>query len=539
MLLTRRRLSFIACAAVAAVLIVLAFRPAVEALSGLSYPYDPDQFRDVGATQAFLDGKGVADPLYRGERVWYNPLLSWVLAGAARVSGGDVRATYMAAGPLINLLAAAIFFSAISVLYGPLPALLTMACYLFWPWFDEPWVTPCLSPWMFPNKLGFSFFCATLLAYWHASRTLRIRAWLIAGFLLGCTFLAHSAPALILGASGLLAVFLPSAPRPPVRWRLKALAALAGTAAVVSLPYLWSIVVTYHVYIVNDAPTGWAWPDLDSDHIRQVLTRAESVSTIPFLAGVWVIVTRFRRDPAARLLVWWLLSAALLFAYGWLQQTQHLVSFVPQYHYFLYITAASMVFIGVGVAAAIGYVAAAAGKWIRWRHAPAAITAILASAAVAVFTVLTYPQFLQRADFNEYRRDAVSISRDLEKSDVVGRILQNTAPGAVILATAEDSLWRVAPTGRYVVGVRPEFSNPFVLFEPREAAQDQMLAAFLARDWRTLNELARPYAVTHVLLNPEGTRAVESKGPLTSGARLLSEKAGYSLYQLESPASSQ
>ena len=535
MLVTRRGVSFVACAGVAVVLIVLAYRPALDALSGLSYPYDPDQFRDVGATQAFLDGKGLADPLFRGERVWYNPLLSWVLAGAALVSGGDVRATYMAAGPLINLLATAMLFTAISVLYGPLPALLTLTCFLFWPYHDEPWVTPSLSPWMFPNKLGLSFFFATLVAYWHASRTPRIRSWMIAGSLLGCTFLAHSAPALILGASGLLAIFVPSAPRPPVRWRLKAFAALAGTATIVSLPYLWSIVVTYHIYIVNDAPTGWAWPDLDSDHIRDVLMRAESPSTIAVLIGVWVIVTRFRRDPAARLLVWWLLSAAVLFAYGWLQQKQHLVSFVPQYHYFLYINTASMVFIGVGVAAAIEYVAAAAGKVIRWRHASAAITAILASAAVGVFTAFTYRQFLERADYNEYRRDAVAISRDLEKSDVVGRILRSTSPDAVILATAQDSLWRVAPTGRYVVGLRPEFSNPFVLFEPREAAQDQMLAAFLARDWRTLNMLGRPYGVTHVLMNPEGTRAVESKGPLTSGARLLSEKAGYSLYQLETP----
>jgi hypothetical protein len=537
MTMTRRAWSTLGCAALVVVLIALAYRPAVDALSGLSYPYDPDQFRDVGATQAFLDGKGVEDPLYRGERIWYNPLLSWVLAAATRVSGGTVAATYMAASPPINLLAAAMFFSMVAVLYGPLPALLTMACYLFWPYYDEPWVTPCLSPWMFPNKLGMSFFCATLLAYWHASRTSRIRSWVGAGFALGCTFLAHSAPALILGACGLVAVCLPPTPRPPIRWRMKALAALAGTATIVSLPYLWSIIVTYHVYIVNDAPTGWAWPELDHEHIRDVAMRAVALSTIPFLVGFSVIVSRIRRDASARLLVCWLAAALLLFVYGWLQQTLHFFSIVPQYHYFLYITAGSMVCIGVGVAAAIEYVAAAAGKLVRWRHAPAAMAAILATASVALFTALTYPQFLQRADFNEYRRDAVSINRDLERSGVVSRILENTSPAAVILATAEDSLWRVAPTGRFVVGVRPEFSNPFVLFDPREAAQEQMLAAFRARDWPMLNGLARPFGVTHVLLNPEGTRAIEANGPVVSGARLLFQQAGYSLYRLESSAS--
>jgi hypothetical protein len=530
-------LSFLACAAAVVALIASAYKPAVDALSGLSYPYDPDQFRDVGATQAVLDGKGIEDPLYRGERVWYNPLLSWVLAAAARVSGRSVPATYMAAGPPLNLLATAMFFSMVAVLYGPLPALLTMACFLFWPYYGEPWATPCLSPWIFPNKLGLSFFCATLLAYWHASRTSHIRSWLVAGGVLGCTVLAHTAPALILGVCGIVAICLPTAQHPPIRWRMQALAALFGTAAVVSLPYVWTIIVTYRLHLVNDAAMAWAWPDLDREHIREVLMRAVAFSTIPFLSGFLLILARVRRDPAARLLVAWLASAMLMFAYGWVQQTLHLVSIVPQYHFFLYITGASMVCIGVGVAAAIEFVAAAAGKLAPWRHSPAAITVILASASVALFTALSYPRFLQRTDFNEYRREAQSINRDLERSGVVWRIQQHTSPADVILATAEDSLWRVAPSGRYVVGVRPEFSNPFVPFDPREAAQDQMLAAFLSRDWRTLTVLARPYGVRFVLLNPDGTRAVESNGPLLSGARLLFQEAGYSLYRLDSTAS--
>jgi hypothetical protein len=377
----------------------------------------------------------------------------------------------------------------------------------------------CFSPWIFPNKLGLSFFCATLLAYWHASRTSHIRSWLVAGGVLGCTFLAHTAPALILGVCGSVAICLPTAPHPPIRWRMQALAALFGTAAVVSLPYVWTIIVTYHLHLVNDAAMAWAWPDLDREHIREVLMRAVALSTIPFLGGFLLILARVCRDAAARLLVAWLASAMLMFAYGWVQQALHLVSIVPQYHFFLYITGASMVCIGVGMAAAIEFVAAAAGKLFPWRHSPAAITVILASASVALFTALSYPRFLQRADFNEYRREAQSINRDLDRSGVVWRIQQHTSPADVILATAEDSLWRVAPSGRYVVGVRPEFSNPFVPFDPREAAQNQMLAAFLARDRRTLNELARTYAVTHVLLNPEATRDLESSGPLTSGAR--------------------
>lgn len=67
----------------AVVAIVTALLVSRQSVRGLEWPYDGDHFRDLAQAQVTLDGHPLSDPHYAGEFIWYNPLVSWVVAGGS------------------------------------------------------------------------------------------------------------------------------------------------------------------------------------------------------------------------------------------------------------------------------------------------------------------------------------------------------------------------------------------------------------------------------------------------------------------------
>jgi hypothetical protein len=58
-----------------------------------------------------------------------------------------------------------------------------------------------------------------------------------------------------------------------------------------------------------------------------------------------------------------------------------------------------------------------------------------------------------------------------------------------------------------------------------------MLKAVLTGDSATLHALADAYGVTHIVLGPDDTAALDSVGGPADGIRELSRRGGYSLYE--------
>jgi hypothetical protein len=64
-----------------------AFVVGLDATRGLAWPPDTDLYRDIAQAQTMADGALLADPFYRDETLWYNPLVPGLVAALAGLSG--------------------------------------------------------------------------------------------------------------------------------------------------------------------------------------------------------------------------------------------------------------------------------------------------------------------------------------------------------------------------------------------------------------------------------------------------------------------
>lgn len=95
---------------------------------------------------------------------------------------------------------------------------------------------------------------------------------------------------------------------------------------------------------------------------------------------------------------------------------------------------------------------------------------------------------------------------DMQVSRIRERLRSEVPEDAVVLATPIDSLLLVAPSGRRVVALPKEFSNPFVSFEPRASTQRRMLQSLESGDLDAfLRERRSAPHVAAILLRETGT----------------------------------
>ena len=537
-------------AAVAAVVCLsLAFIVAHRASVGLSMPYDMDHFREVASAQALADGKGLVDPYYAGEALWYNPLLATMIAVISKVSGLDVPTAYVQAGPWLTLAAQVAFFAMAARLVGAWAAAIALAALIFGPPHDVPsWATPAVTVWAFPNTVASTFFYIALIVCWVAMGRGGSRWWMAAGVALGVVFLAHSAPALILGLCAVAAASIGGrrenptggddarSERAPLRERLIAVAVMLGTALIVSLPLLYSILGRYHLRIVTREPLDFLWDTLELARLPGLLREGLlSWRGALQIIGAGVLVARASRDRGARLVLYWLAAALLLLGYGYLQQiigVERARPLLPPHHFFFYVEAVGHVLTGVGAWAIITGITGKLARRVPARVArlEPVVRTLAGAGVVAWLVTMNYGAFAMRADFEEYRREAVGYTDEFARTRVLSRLRSETAGNAVVLASDVNSYYRVAPAGRFVVSIPAVQSNPYVTEGGRDADQEAMIQALLRRDFSTFNQLADRYGVTNVLLGPDETSQFDQGGPPPGELTELSRRAGYVIY---------
>jgi hypothetical protein len=527
----------------------LAFVPAQRAVDGVTMPYDTDHFRELAYAQTIADGRWFDDPFYRGTTIWYNPLFAATIAMVSRITALDVPVAMVQAGPVLTTAAQVVFFAAAVCLIGPWPAVMALVALLFVPPYDFSWATPSVTPWLFPSTFASLFFYVGLLACWTAIRRNTPIWWIAVGAVLGIVFLGHTAPAVILGLLAVASVVCaPDEGRDRSqklfsRQRVAAVAMVIVTALVVSAPFVYSIVFIYKLRIVATEALNWVAPHLALARAGNLLFEA-CVSPLGVLRiiGAIALIRRAPSDRGAFLVVGWTAVAALLFGYGWLQQLVHfrgVPSFIPQHEFYFHLRAAGYMLAGAGAWVILTTVAAAILRIVvrrsdaRLRY-QGAIAGALVLVAVYVTVRATYDAFQGKADFQEYRREALAATAQFEETRLLQRLRAETPPDAVVLATAEDSLYRVAPAGRAVVAIPSSQSNPYITQGGRDHDDKEMLKALLTGDSATLHTLADAYAVTHIVLGPDDTAALDKIGA-PNGLKELSRRGGYSLYELIAP----
>ncbi|MEY2601205.1 MAG: hypothetical protein QOJ36_524 [Verrucomicrobiota bacterium] len=489
------------------VLIAIALINGIKTTAGVAWPYDLDQFRDIGMAQAILDHRYGTDHLYLGETIWYNPLVSAIVAVISSVGRIAPPVVVTQAGAYLNLFAPIAFYILVTYLFDRLVALAAVAAFLFAPIGDAPsWAAATYSPWIFSQNLAQGFFYLTLVAYCKAIGSNQWRWHLIVGILLGITFLGHTAPAVILGMIMFVGLIMNPVTRSQVdvrsvlfRKTLPLLLILVA-AFIVSLPFTLSILFHYHLRILNPVPSNWIYSPLAIDKLPDFLRRYLSWFSAIAALGLVVLIGRRSGQAGKIALLTWLMICCAALAVNELQQITspqlHLM-FVPAHHFLFYLRALENILFGIGLVWACRFLARGLSSLFRKRqnqldHFRREAEVAFVALAVAAFLILVYPKYRDRFDFTNARSQAVSFAERKTYLDAYRWILANTKPVDVFLSLNGDlDLSIVGPADRKVVVIsQPEFSNPYVDWKSRFNIASQVVDKLTSAPSNALAALA-------------------------------------------------
>jgi hypothetical protein len=502
----------------------------VRTTRGLSWPPDVDLYRDIAQAQTMADGQLLADPFYRDETIWYNPLVPLLVAGASRFTGLPVHTAYTQAGAYFNILAPVAFFFLVSGLFGRLAAAVATLHFLFFRDPGDPaWLSPSYSPWLFTAAFTQCLFFSALLAY-RAALTSGARRWhVVTGALLGLTFLGHTAPALILGlviASG--CGIRAAASAAALRRILRRHALLLLVALLTALPFLWSILFHYHLRIRNPVPLTWLGAPLTSTGPGGILALGFSAGTAVALGGLAWLILKDERRLEAGLVTRWAVAASVLLAYSLLcnpyfRTGAFLPPLVPPHHFLFSLKSLESVLVGYGVSLVLLGMARRLGLTAsRWVSSGALL------AGLALGIGLAFPRYQEREAFVMARRQADIDDTRTTREEARGWIRSHTRPDDVFLAADDLALLVVGCAGRKAVALDPYFSNPYVDWKSRHEGRDAMVALLEKGRYPPFAALARDFGVTFVI------RKKSDGGPLDGCPGLAREfgNARITIYRL-------
>jgi len=449
----------------AAVLCAIALSVALGTVDGLTWPYDGDHFRDIAQAQTTLDGHPLADPFYRGEWIWYNPLVPWVVAIASYLTGAPPSLVHVQGGPWLNLIAPLAFYVLCSRVAGQRAAMVSLALLLFVNCRNDPSLTcATYSPWLFVATFTQGLFFLAIVAMDIAASRRTDPSAALVGLLAGLTFLSHTGPALVLGG-----VALATLPR-------RSILVSGLVALVIASPFVWSIAWHYRLHIRNPTPMAWTWPPVSLDGFPATLA-SNAVLLAAALPGLLLVKSRVVRA--------WLVVAALLTAYGLSREAApSLPAIVPTFHFWRYFLAGATLLAGASVAWAF--------ERLTGRFAAPVMALVL-----ALMVAWVLPQYRVRFDF-VYGR-GVAQRRNPDLSAAATFLHKSTPPDAVVLGSRGLSLEVIGPAGRKVVGVNANWANPYIDNGPRVAARDSMLADIDAGRVDAFTTQAMRAGVTHAV----------------------------------------
>jgi hypothetical protein len=494
-------------------LLAVALFVGVRTTQGLEWPgadwsgVGIDLYRDISSAQTMVKEGFGADPTYRGEKTWYNPMTPAISAIVSAATGLPVHRVVTQIGAYANLLAPIAFFAMCAVLFDAWTALFALAGFLFLLSGHLPsYVSATYSPWFLPVNFVQTWFYVTVIALSRAHRRGRMLDYALAGVLWGVTFLGHTAPALVLG--GMVTVWAVAGVRgrrspdeaslTPGRV-LARYALMTGAALVVSLPFVLIIVGRYALHIQNPEPTAFSEYLLSRGLPTMVLIHL----TAPMAIAAVGILALARHEPGSsrRLVLSWMAVSSAFLLYSFVRLGAKAIDFalpsiVPSFHFFFYLKAATAVCFGIGAMAVARAIAewrpASSPAWSRGQ-APA-IAAVLVLGLLAA-SASTYES---RPDFFPARLDARTVT-DSDMTRVSEWFHQNAQSTDVVLAPDKDGATAVVTAGVKVVAIYGGFSNPYVALEPRRRARDAMYVALGRDDRTTFRRLADQYGVSYVL----------------------------------------
>jgi len=465
----------------------------VSTTGALEWPLDIDLFRDIAQAQTIADGAALDDPFYLGERIWYNPLVSTIVAAGSFLSELPVPKLYTTMGAWLNLLIPISFALLVRGLFGGIAAVAATFDFLYLRNSADPsWASATYSPWLYASSVAQIGFYAAAFLYWRALERPQINRFILPGVLFGLVFLAHTAPAVVMIGTFLVisTIRLVQSNRSDRRKIIAGITLASGVAILIASPFLFSIIWHYGLQVQNPVPMQWTWTlARDLEGLASQVGWETGVSLA--VLAIWLAAAvRTAAPRGSMLVIAWLLTACLILAYDFFGAPRGLPMIVPRHHSLLYIKAAESVLVGWAVARA--FEVWPGTKFSRPRAA-------FALAFVALAVALALPSYRQRDAFLPEKQAATKRTNRPFQVEAYEWLRQHTGRDDVVLASNDVALTVVGTAGVKTVAVHSAFSNPYVSWKPRVFAQEAMFEALERGDFASFRSRAARYNVSYVL----------------------------------------
>ncbi|HLP61248.1 MAG TPA: hypothetical protein VK186_20565 [Candidatus Deferrimicrobium sp.] len=490
-----------------------------NAVKSLTWPYDLDQFRDIAQTQTILDDGYGRDPYYLNENTWYNPGLHFIFAAVSLLFNIPVPQVIAQSGPFFIIFAPLAFYYMLKTMFGPWPALIGSAAYLFIPNPYPTWATSLYSPFIFPIIISQAFFYLLIAIFYKTiKKEPSIKQYIFLGILLSFTFLVNTSSAFIGGC--MIAFFFLGKMKPGLKNSsrsnytltpsLKRFLCFAIPAILISMVFLCFVVFHYRMAIINPMPTNWGWEQLALKGLPQLLkTELFHLPNLIALFGFIHLVIKKQDEEARRIILYWLgIVLAYLAYYLFSILFKNIITLqliVPVHHFFFYLKALSYVLFGYGAVILMGMLEKKAathftfvGKWrqrLTVKYLKPVFYILLAAISVLyIFTLYNRNEYLSASK-------EASLQRMTDNPAIQSYkwIRKNTKGNDVFLCSNRFSMRVVGPAARKVVATHPYFSNPYVDYETRNIDREKMFEYLETGKFVDFSQLCKKYNVKYVM----------------------------------------
>lgn len=448
-------------------LLLIAFFQCYKTAHDLTWTVEEDFDRDQSFVQGTLDGNFGKDPSYRGEFLWYNPLLFLVETAIVKITHLPVNIVLARAGIYLNLLAPLVFAFMCYFLFNFRTALAAATSFIFFStgnlW---GWSAATYSPWLYPVCfMQFIFYLNIVLCY-KAFSTQKYFWFLVLGVSLGISFLGHTAPTMLII---LIMLFIQlqnifKAFRQKENLLIKKYF-LHGILTfvlfiVTCFPFLFFIIGKYKLHMINRMAFELTQGHFNWFNFHDLFAANLSLSAIVAFIGLIIFYKNFSDILIRKIISGWFYISISLFFYSTAVGVIHakynicLPGFVPSFHFFFYLKALQSLFFGYGFAWMFKKTLELILPFFNKNYfSPFSNKFVFISypLLLLLIVILYLPVYSKRADFVKNRVIAIAKANDKDKVGLYEWIVKNLPPEVVILCPQNLTLFPVLATGRKMV----------------------------------------------------------------------------------------
>ena len=231
---------------------------------------------------------------------------------------------------------------------------------------------------------------------------------------------------------------------------------------------------------------------------RPLTSPVSALVLLGLVVLAWSAIRRRERESRVILTVAGISVAGVL--YGYLVQYERLAgrllpTVVPAFHFLYYVGAVAAAGFGIGCATLVRR-AEQFFEFARPSRSGMTSPAVIIATVVLVGSIVTtLPAYRARTDFTDFRDSSLTMFQAPALNAMREWLGPNASDQDVFLAS--DSLGQsvIATAGRKVVAVSKDFSSPYVNWESRRDARDEMFRRLASAEGRRFTELATRYEV--------------------------------------------